>query len=287
MKPIQRTSGLTLIELLVVIAITAFLLTIGASMLSSSVTGNRRVSCQVNLHNLHQAISQYMLDSDGLPPPFDPTASTIQHPCDGSPGWQGNARTLTRWGNLGLLALHSYGLTRDDPPANYLKGMKSLHCPEDDELVSGQRQPGAPHCPHDRSNPNDPRQTRFNVDWVSYQVCDDFTAQATNGNCIQLSGNPYLYFTYAWTRNLPANNPEYPRQLALDRDNNGLPDAKWHPADNTVVTWCIFHRNRAKPADHDNVLFMDGSVEFLPKEQQCPTKGTRVGAARLPERECN
>jgi prepilin-type N-terminal cleavage/methylation domain-containing protein len=311
MKSLKKTAGLTLIELLVVIAIVAFMLTITSTFVSSGTSGNNRNSCLINLHNLHQAQSQYTLDFDN-PPQFDPTAPPAAHPCAATPLWQGSGGSVAQLGNLGLIALHSYGPTRNDPKSDYLKGTKTLHCPHDEKDPSSPRISSVPQCPDD---PNLPAMVNvLNYDWVSYQVFDQVSGEWT-----------YSPFRLYGINNITTvrNDPNYRRQLAVPASCYDTPSTlcgagggcawfnpstntwqcrtyaqaltqnvlefapKWHAADTTVVTWCMFHRQRARPFDHDNVLFADGSVERLPSTQVCPTLGTFRGSTRVPERLCN
>lgn len=321
MKPLRKNSGMTLVEILVVLGITALLLTVTATTLSSSMAGNQRNTCVVNLYNIHQAMTMYMHDFTN-PPPFDPTTPTIANPCTISASWQGSPRIVTRPGNMGLLLLYSYGLTRNDPNTDYLRGMKSLRCPMDFDLLAGQRDPTTPQCPRDLNNPA--VESIFNVDAMSYQTIDPLAVDAST-NQPQWTYTPYRLYddsnnninTIARVRAYQYNNnnpvlPDYRRQLAVPAycyDGGGTCppglaynaalnqrllqlSPKWHPSDDTVITWCIFHRNTMRPYDHDNVLFMDGSVEFLPAVQMPIGNclNTRAGAARLPDlarrREC-
>ncbi|HIE09168.1 MAG TPA: type II secretion system protein [Armatimonadetes bacterium] len=58
------------------------------------------------------------------------------------------------------------------------------------------------------------------------------------------------------------NDPRYRRQLQPATE----PPHRWWPSDDTVITWCRFHRGlyRKGGRDMDIVLFWDGSVEAIP-----------------------
>jgi prepilin-type N-terminal cleavage/methylation domain-containing protein len=307
MKSSRNVSGFTLVELLTVIALVAFLLTITATFFASGAAGNDRTSCQTNLHNLHQALTVYMQDYDGNPPVFDPTMPTIPNPCTLSAGWRGAARSTTQLGNLGLLTLYSHGYTRNDPNTNYLRSIKSLHCPEDQDVVNGQRDSRTPQCPPDLNNPA--VESIYNLDTLSYQAFDPLTNEWTY--------SPFRFYNLNNINaviNARANDSDYRRQLSVPASCYDPPTTvclptglnysqalsanqlelapKWHAADSAIVTWCMFHRSRMKPFDHDNVLFLDGRVEFLPTAQlpEGTCTNTRAGFRRLPDlerrREC-
>ena len=58
------------------------------------------------------------------------------------------------------------------------------------------------------------------------------------------------------------SDPRYYRQL---QPRGELP-RRWWPSDDTVITWCRFHRGLYRKGGHDLdlVLFWDGSVEAVP-----------------------
>jgi len=69
-------------------------------------------------------------------------------------------------------------------------------------------------------------------------------------------------------------NPNFYRQL----QPAGETPSRWWPSDDTVVTWCRFHRGlyRKGGEDLDLVLFWDGSVEAVPAPANhfvTPTRG--------------
>jgi len=152
----------------------------------------------------------------------------------------------------GLWALFTFYHDPDNPSAGrlptsapktgYLATPRALHCPED-RAHNTYTNPAAGMADHYYDNgPNDT--------YLSYQVQD---------------GSEYTYLpdrgTAAGVRQLrPAGS-----------------DSSWHPAANTVVTWCKWHRDRSKPRDYDLVLFLDGQVDFLPRPDS-----TTAGWQRMP-----
>ncbi len=66
------------------------------------------------------------------------------------------------------------------------------------------------------------------------------------------------------------------RQLTRFIGTNMLPRT---PDDNTIVTWCPWHRGAR---EIDNVLFFDGTVRRIPRIQTDPTAGTLETWKRLP-----
>lgn len=127
----------------------------------------------------------------------------------------------------------------DQPIERYVRNAKVLHCPEDYAADHKQLYLNA---------------TTYNPDYLSYQTCDN--------------GVP----TYASVRTTNTSDTDWKRQL-LTFDGSSLksrlPDAS------SVVTWCPWHRGTR---DFDNVLFYDGSVQILPRNQSSVT-----GWQRLPK----
>jgi hypothetical protein len=103
------------------------------------------------------------------------------------------------------------------------------------------------HCPNDYANLNlyqDTDRTTLNPAYLSYQVLDTASLDG--------SGNPQ--HTYLSTRTGAGS-----RQL--------LPTGERPPADSTVVTWCKWHRTGMGGRNYDNVLFYDGTVQYLPRQE--------------------
>lgn len=128
------------------------------------------------------------------------------------------------------------------PKTGYLNTPRALHCPEDRDH-STYTNPVSGR--EDHYYDNGPTDT-----YLSYQVQDgsEYTYQPDRGSA---AGSRQLH---------PAGS-----------------DPSFHPAANTVVTWCKWHRDRSKPRDYDLVLFLDGQVDFLPRPDI-----TTAGWQRLP-----
>jgi len=244
--------GFTLVEMLIVIGMVAVLSAISVPAVFRLAESNRNISCQTNMHAIYQALKMYRLDEEGYPP-YDPSAST-----EADKG-------------LGLWALHVYGLRTpfgidlNSPTARYIRGVKSLHCPD--------------HRSETRyTNPDN--SAYFNLDYLSYQ----FTIP-TSGDWAQYAdAGQTTYQTYRGVSDENAEN--YRRQLYPPPGDLRKHLRDWYPADDTVVTWCPHHRQFTRAGtDQDNVLFLDGSIERLPVEQNCGGK-TLTGWQRKPKREC-
>ena len=128
----------------------------------------------------------------------------------------------------GLLALYD---------TRYLSKEMTLHCPRDEYTATG------------------------DADFFkSYMIKDDDAAAAT-----ELNKFPYLPHRGVWD----STDPDYRRQLMRGPTVDPAPnvsvpvvDRNWHPADDTVVTWCPFHRGSVSVGGMGQyqVLFWDGSV---------------------------
>jgi len=244
----SRRRGFTLVELIFAITILSFLATITAGALKRTAAGNRRVACMTNLHNLHQALRMYKLDEGRYPARI------------GTTGW-------------GLWALFTYGedpenlidtngdgnpdnpdLLTSAPESGYISGAKSLHCPED--KANSQQT--------DSANP-----LRYNPNYCSYQVLDPITPSGATTTDRRYTYQP---------RGQASTSADYQRQLWNGAIESSVsPD--WHPQENTVLTWCLWHRDRAKPAGYDLVLFLDGQVDFVAMPDPAATTS---GWERLP-----
>jgi len=240
-RPLHR-SGFTLVEITVVLAIAALVSAIVFSGFKSMRTGNRRLSCQTNLIAIYQAARLYQAD-EGAFPYYDPDKS----------GGAGDA-------GIGLWQVYAYSEVQDPhvsspdpekiapsgsiptptpphpPTKRYLRNVTVFHCPSQIE----DEYPGTTNLYLDNG--------RFNPQYLSYQVQDP-----------QQSG----VWTYDTNRTNDTGVPGWRRQLL---PFNGSSLAPRPPADDTVVTWCPFHRGEA--GGYDNVLFYDGSVDILPPEQK-------------------
>ncbi|HEX8834457.1 MAG TPA: hypothetical protein VF719_09665, partial [Abditibacteriaceae bacterium] len=140
--------------------------------------------------------------------------------------------------------------TGGTPVARYVRSAKVLHCPQDDKDGRG-------------SLYTSTAADTLNVNYLSYQVIDADAPGPTNADKA----------TYQSFRSTTTTDADWTRQL-LHKD--GTTRIYRMPADNTVVTWCRWHRpNTTSPPDpdgrpYDNVLFYDGSVHLIRQPQRDP-----------------
>jgi prepilin-type N-terminal cleavage/methylation domain-containing protein len=230
--------GFTLIEILVVLGIAAIVTAITMSGFKEMTTGNKRVTCQTNLTQIYQACRLYAADEGGKFPYYSPNCGSAGPTADG----------------IGLWALYTFPNSTYDSPAapdskpiqRYLKNSKSLHCPSDYNQSRVKLLSSA---------------TQYNLGYLSYQMCDDNVSYQNPGLPPMASAMP----TYQPKRTTDTSNADWQRQLL---HFNGGSFVSRQPADTTVVTWCPFHRNSR---DMDNVLFYDGSVKLIARQEDTTT----------------
>lgn len=288
----MRKGGFTLVEIIVVLAIAALLSSIIFAAFKSVGEGNKKTSCQNNMVQIYQALRLYGQDFNGQFPSYNPAGLV-----------EGTTDKPRPANGLGLWALYAYPTsaeldcdgrttqlpateapdTRVAPLASYIKSPRFFHCPYDDfdsKVVTGTgcRVPstttvlnssqlsitGADGLPY------------FNPFYNSYQTVDD---QPAGGSALNNA-------TYSSFR-----EPKSSRQLVYYTSKakpSGITSQRRTP-DTTVVTWCRFHRKLDKAgltvdraSNSDNVLFMDGTVRYLPTKQPIGTAECQ-GWTRIPE----
>ncbi|BCM93422.1 hypothetical protein IAD21_05313 [Abditibacteriota bacterium] len=283
----NRQRAFTMIEMMVVLAVVALLSAITLGAISSLREGGKRGTCQANLNQIYGAVRLYAQDFDGKFPYRNPTG--------------GPTSPQTPAGGLGLWALYAYppasndalkdadcnGIAddlpasrndplKDAPIAAYLKSPRVLHCPSDDFAHDVSYATGASACATKslgstelNFDPGDGIR-RLNPFYLSYQVGDDAPAVPT-----------YSSFRGANVK----------RQLRFYDTGFATPDRV--APDQTVVTWCRFHRQlnsdgttKAGDNSRDNVLFLDGSVQSVlasqPVTDTANTTKTCDGWKRVP-----
>ena len=282
-----RKGGFTLVEIIVVLIIATLISSIVFSSFKSIREGNTKTSCQNNLAQIYQALRLYGQDFNGELPSFNPhvvgnTADTVA----------GSAPS-----GLGLWALYAYpasdrldcdGRTTQlpttepnaadnytPPLASYIKSPRLFHCPYDDFDRTVEPSPGCNLDTGAKLNSSQMTFTdkanlvRFNPFYNSYQTADDFQTGDVRNKA------PYSSFrTAKSSRQLVY----YTSQTAPSNIN---PERR--TPDTTILTWCRFHRKTDsvgntvdKASNSDNVLFMDGTVQFVPTKQDI---GTSTGAS--------
>lgn len=258
----------SLVELMVVLAIIALLSAITLGVVSSLREGGKRANCQSNLNQIYGAARLYAQDFDGQFPYLNPSG--------------GPSSPRTPAGGLGLWALYAYppasndplkdgncNSTPDDLPiqrgdpakdaplASYLKAPRALHCPSDNFAHDVSFATGASACAtktvrsaEQQFDPQNNGVRHLNPYFLSYQTQDDAPNVPTYSSFRGASQKRQLRF-YAGTG------------AAITTPDRRSPDQ-------TVVTWCRFHRRlnadgttRTGDNSFDNVLFLDGSVQSV------------------------
>ena len=220
-------SGFTIIEMLIVIGIMALLTALVLGTITRIGAGNRRMTCQSNLAQLYQSCRLYQQDEGGFPFYYDSARVTGASPPSLS-------------SNIGLWALYAFPKSGNPntadpagPTGRYLRSTRVFHCPQDNLT-------GTPSL----LNPLDA--TSFNDSYLSYQQVD-----------------PDGIRQYQSVRTVTGSSADWKRQLVTYSGSSRVYRA---PADNTIVTWCPFHRKAVGGRDFDNVLFYDGSIQILPRQ---------------------
>ena len=265
----NRNRAFSLVEMMVVLAVVALLSAITLGVVSSLREGGKRGNCQANMNQIYQSARLYAQDFDGQFPYLNPTS--------------GPTSAQTPAGGLGLWALYAYppastdplkdancnGIADDLPPsrndplkdapvAAYLKTPRVLHCPSDDfdhpvsYSTGGSCATKTVRSSAQEFDPGDGVR-RLNPFFLSYQTPDDAPNVPT-----------YTSFRGA----------DVKRQLRFYTASPSISTPDRRAPDQTVVTWCHFHRRlnadgTTKTGDNsfDNVLFLDGSVQSVRASQ--------------------
>lgn len=270
----NNKSAFTLVELMVVLAIIALLSALIFGAISSIREGNKRGSCQSNLNQIYAAMRLYAQDNDE------------QFPYRNA----GNAPSSANSGGLGLWALYVYApqATTGDPPYGLPLAPSD---PNNPAVLSGYlKSPRAFHCPSDNDSADlevefaDASGRHLNSKYLSYQGQDQNPAGA--------------YSLYSTFRGLDGNSTPAPIKRQIGNYANPKDTSRRAP-DQTVVTWCRFHRSvadgvpvKSPEKTFDNVLFLDGSVQSVPVEQTVTlsngsASATCRGWKRVPLAEAN
>ncbi len=290
----NRARAFTLVEMIVVMAVVAVLAAITQGVVPSLREGGKRGNCAANMNQIYQSARLYAQDFDGQFPYFNASG--------------GPASPQTPAGGLGLWALYAYPPTsadplkdancngvaddlppmRDDPRSDapvaaYLKSPRVLHCPSDDFEHAVSFSTGAACATKTVRSSSQNFDTgdgvrRLNPFFLSYQTQDDAPNVATYTSFRGADVKRQLRF---WTGTAPTIST--PERRAPDQ---------------TVVTWCRFHRRlnadgTTKTGDNsfDNVLFLDGSVQRVRAHQSVTDTSSATktcdGWKRVPLDEAN
>jgi len=249
-------SGFTLIELLTVIAIIALLAAIIFPVFAQVRNQARKTECITNLHRLSVALKQYKLDEGKYPSSLAPL----------------------------VLLYNSQPLPLNDPLTQgqlypeLIKAYQEFHCPLSPELNLSDAIPANPmnpFVPMLLAPQGDPfvkaYASQFPDGLPRYYAYDSY-----DGETIMVGGTPVYDLHYSRWRQLTLNpGGEDPRQLKFR-----------NPPDNTVVTWCSYHRayttdaqgnQVVAPGSMDLVLFLDGHVEPRDSKQVIDSQGWMLG----------
>ncbi len=276
-----RKGGFTLVEIIVVLVIVALISSIVFSAFKSVREGNKKTSCQGNMVQIYQALRLYGQDYSGELPSYNPAGTVAGRAPNGLGLWALYAypasSALDCDGRTTQLPTTEPANNNAPPLASYVRSPKIFHCPYDDYDHAPTPSPG---CNMDATaNLNSSQMTftdkanlvRFNPYYNSYQTLDD----------LPTTGGPLDKATYSSFR-----NPGASRQIVYweTASPNNIINAKRRTPDTTILFWCRFHRKLDKTgstadptnlSNSDNVLFMDGTVQYLPTRQDI---GTSTGA---------
>ncbi len=234
--------GFSLIELLTVIAIISLLAAIIFPVMSSARARARQGQCITNLSQIQQALKLFRNDNNRYPPViagFAEGGGSVPTPLD---------------------AIKNGTLFRE-----YIKSVKGLACP--DSTVQDMT----------RVYP-DPLGTA-NLIGLDRKVNGNpgylYAYSSYDAQVMAYNTDPNLAeprYTLAWAdkkEDLAAINP------AADPDLTFMRQLKFrNPPDDTVVTWCGYHRGGSQTPDRsgaiDLVLFLDGHVDRIPSDKLYP-----------------
>lgn len=309
----NRRKAFTIVELMVVLAIGTIVAAIVVGGFRSVSEGNRKTSCQANLAQIYLASKQYAQDFDGRFPYFNGVSSSVA-PNGGMANAAGNAPRS----GFGLWTLYAFtpaspsvgSKDQNCQPENefdhtndafvepesgsrsltgYARSLKMFHCPSDKyavtvgysvdncgTLLQKTMTSGEPIFTTDVTN-----QRLINPFFMSYQGEDALPSAVTQTYSVYRQ--PYV-----------PNNAVTGRQLQPFIVGPGATPGTFDtkpikrlPDPTTVITWCRFHRslsNRNTTIDgkrnYDNVLFYDGSVQFLPTRMNA-TNGSSTNTGGL------
>jgi prepilin-type N-terminal cleavage/methylation domain-containing protein len=264
--------GFTLIEVMVVLAIAAVVTSITLSGFRSLTDGHRRTTCQTNMSQLYASLRLYAADEGGAFPYFDNKK-------------RGTGATDTER-NIGLWALYTFPSDKDvdelpdvgdKPIERYVRNAGVLHCPADQDIEDEDGET------INRTSllipdPDDSTKKIYNTEYMSYHFFDNGTPDNDD--------DEYLYQPLRLDKDDPKPTSgvelERWRRQLLHYDDGDFVNRP--PTDNTVVTWCPWHRD---VRDFDNVLFYDGSVQILPRMQALEDgSGTKGSCATLDPDDC-
>jgi type II secretory pathway pseudopilin PulG len=259
---------------MVVLAIAAVVTSITVTGFRSLTDGNRRTTCQTNMSQLYASLRLYAADEGGVFPYFNPENDDDSNRDDGR--------------GIGLWALYTFPSDQDPdklapveplpsdalgdskPIDRYLRSAKVLHCPADTDV---QLEGGTTLNRTSLIIPDPDNEARkiFNREYMSYHSFDSGTPEdPTDDERAYQSMRTTDWGAVGsaqrdlWKRQLLHRVPDNAGPGGNDSDSD-LDVIIRPPTDDTIITWCAWHRG---VRDYDNVLFYDGSIQILPREDQ-------------------
>ncbi|MDH7570681.1 MAG: DUF1559 domain-containing protein [Armatimonadota bacterium] len=237
---VRNRNGFTMVEMMTVIAIIVILAAIMLPVLMRAREQTRRTECMSNLHQIATALKLYRLDERAYPFDLSETGPGKARPIVPGDRWFGPGIDTDKDGvaDTPTRAGAGYGLASLFP--DYVESIKVFNCPDND--AAALKDP-------DNRDPGDPDFAKPTYTYQSYDGFDPLLAQ--------------LKYQRFWKPQQQANDPDYLRQLC------------WrYPPEDTVVTWCTYHRKvsdptdpaatQFRPGDQDIVLYLDGSTRVVP-----------------------
>lgn len=242
MKIARSRNGFSLVELLTVIAIIAILAAIIFPVMSAVKNNAKRVQCITNMHDIALALSMFKNDNRRYP---ETLGGYVQYDTSGG-------------------AVIPMERTKSDPLhlslyPEYIKSVRGFHCP----LSSSTDTSAVTTLP-----------VGGGFEYYGYDSYDVYTPNPGAYSATLLD----LRYTVLWA---PTQNDvtvydggttdeeialDYKRQLRFRQ-----------PSDDTVVTWCSFHKRAGDSRSMVPVLFLDGHSDLIPasKVEGSGTPGSR------------
>jgi prepilin-type N-terminal cleavage/methylation domain-containing protein len=235
MRTMRNKHGFSLVELLTVIAIIAILAAIIFPVMGAVKERAKRVQCMTNLHDIAMALKMFQTDNRRFPVSL---AGYVQYD-------SGNA----------VIPLER---TKGDALyPEYIKSIKGLHCPISNissttvvtQVDAGGKQYNYySYCSYDVYTPTIPTEgmpynanwltdVRYTLEWAPEKGAVAAMYTPTSGESDSESLQEY----------------DYKRQLKFR-----------NPPDDTVVTWCSYHRRSGDSKSTIPVLFLDGHADMIP-----------------------
>jgi len=249
MKRANSRSGFTLLELLTVVAIIAILAAILFPVFKSVKDNAKKGACTTNLHDIASAMQQYKLDNRRYPMAL----LARYEPDPANPSVGKDMPTTMEEARGGLYP-------------EYIRSIKGFRCTSSN--VGEFNRPTA-FMPSLSETGEVVNVCFFQGDSYDWAWMDEAN-----------SAMPSYAYMWAPTEeavtsplNLqPSEPPDTPVKIHRDFATRQL---RWrNPDANTVVTWCMNHRGGG---DMALVLFLDASVDSIPRNRMLPITGGVTG----------